>query len=107
MATATYVQKGDNIDYKATAAVGYMQIVPLASRIGVSLGTIAAGETGTLSLRGVYEMPAAASLAISTGEAVYWNTENSNIDKTTAMIPAGIAVADKGAADTTVLVRIG
>jgi len=103
---ATFVQKGDNIDYKATTSISYMEIVPFAACVGVALTNIAAGETGTVSLTGVYEMPAASSLAISTGDAVFWNATNKNIDKTATGVPAGIAVADKAAAATTVQVRL-
>ena len=108
MATATYIQKGDNIDYTATKAIVYMEVVPLASRIGVALEEIAKSETGTVTLTGVFELPAAASLAIAVGDAVYWDSTNSVINKTaTDNIPAGIAVSGKASAGTTVRVRIG
>lgn len=108
MAKAVFVQKGENIDYTAASNIEYMEIVPLTTRIGVALEAIAAGETGTVSLTGVYEMPAASSLTISVGDAVYWNETNSSIDKTkTGGVPAGVAVAEKAAAGTTVRVLIG
>lgn len=107
MATATYVQKGENIDFTATAAVSYMEVVPLAACIGVALTPIAKGETGTVSLTGVYELPAAASLAIDVGDKVFWNAKDSVIDKTDTGIPAGIAVAPKTEAGATVRVKIG
>ncbi len=108
MATATYIQKGDNIDYTATKAIVYMEVVPLASRIGVALEEIAKSETGTVTLTGVFELPAAAPLAIAVGDAVYWDSTNSVINKTaTDNIPAGIAVSAKASAGTTVRVRIG
>ncbi len=108
MAKAVFVQKGENIDFTAANDIEYMEIVPLTTRIGVALEAIASGETGTVSLTGVYEMPAASSLAINVGDAVYWNETNGNIDKTkTGGIPAGIAVAEKAAAGATVRVLIG
>ena len=108
MAKAVLVQNGENIDYTAAADIEYMAIVPLVSRVGVALEAIAAGATGAVSLTGVYEMPAAANLAINVGDEVYWNEENSVINKTkTGNIPAGIAVAEKNASGTSVLVRIG
>lgn len=107
MATATYVQKGANIDYTAAKAIDYMDVVPLAACIGVALTPIAKGEKGTVSLTGVYELPAAASLAIDVGDKVYWNAKNNNIDKTDTGIPAGIAVAPKTEAGTVVRVKIG
>lgn len=106
MATATYIQKGENIDYTSASAVGYMDVVPLTTRIGVALEPIVAGGTGSLSITGVYELPAAVPLEIAVGEAVYWNTTNNNIDKTAAMVPAGVAVSGKISAGTTVRVKI-
>lgn len=50
MATATYVQRGENIDYVAASNTAYMEVVPLAARIGVALEAIAKGETGTVTL---------------------------------------------------------
>ena len=41
MATATFVQRGENIDYVAAANTAYMEVVPLAARIGVALEAIA------------------------------------------------------------------
>ena len=108
MATAIYVQKGQNIDYTAAADVAYMEIVPLTACVGIALEPIAAGGTGTVSLTGVYDMPAATSLAIAVGDKVYWNETNKNIDKTADTgIPAGIAVAAKAEAGNVARVRIG
>ena len=38
---------------------GYMEVVPLAARIGVALEAIAKGATGTVTLTGVFRLPAA------------------------------------------------
>ena len=108
MAKAVFVQKGENIDYKAPSDIGYMEVVPFATRVGVALENIAAGETGTVSLTGVYELPAASNLAIDVGDELYWNAENDCVNKTkTGGIPAGIAVSEKSAAGTSVHVLIG
>lgn len=107
MAKAVFVQKGENIDFKASSNIEYMEVVPMASCLGIALEPIAAGETGAVTLTGVYEMPAASGVEIATGDAVFWNTENSNIDKDATGTPAGIAVADKASAGTTVRVKLG
>lgn len=104
---ATYIQEGGNIDFKATKAVDYMEIIPLGACLGVALEPIAAGETGAVSLTGVYELPAAAGTAIAVGDAVFWNKADSQIDKTATGIPAGIAVTEKTAAGTAVQVKLG
>lgn len=107
MAKAVYVQKGDIIDYTAGKATGYLDVVTLTTRVGVALEDIAKGATGSVALTGVYELPAASSLAIAVGDALYWNAENSSVDKTDTGIPAGMAVSPKTAAGASVRVRIG
>lgn len=107
MAKAVFIQQGENIDYTAANAVEYMEIVPLTSCIGVALEPIAAGAAGTVSLTGVYELPAAAGLAINVGDAVFWNADNGNIDKDGKGVPAGIAVAAKASAGASVRVKLG
>lgn len=108
MAKATFVQLGKNIDYAATEAVEYMQIVPLTSCVGVALEAIEAGGTGTVTLEGVYDMPAASAEAIDAGAAVYYNATDDVITATaTGNTPAGMAVAAKTASATTARVRIG
>lgn len=49
--TAKYWQKGEVLDYKASAAVKNGEVVSLGTRIGVAGEDIAAGETGHLQDR--------------------------------------------------------
>ena len=108
MATAKYIQRGETIDYTPQNDTAYLEVVPLASCIGVATEAIEKGKTGAVSLVGVYELPAATGLAIDVGDAVYWSKSDSCINKTAASnTPAGIAVAAKAEAGTTVLVKIG
>jgi Uncharacterized conserved protein len=106
MATAVHVQKGEIIDYTAASDVGYLEVVPLAAKIGIALEPIAAGATGSLAVTEIWELPAAAPLEIAAGDAVYWNKTNSNIDKTNSGVLAGFAVTAKTSAGTTVRVKI-
>ena len=110
MAKASFVQKGDNIDYVAAADIGYMDVVVLTDRIGVALEAIANGATGTVTLTGVFDFPAAtgSGKALTVGEKVYWDATNNVITPTaTDNTFAGYAVAAKAASDTTARVRIG
>ena len=110
MAKATFIQKGDNIDYTAAADIGYMDVVALTDRIGVALEAIANGGTGTVTLTGVFEFPAAtgSGKSLTVGEKVYWDATNSVITPTaTDNIFAGYAVAAKATSGTTARVRIG
>ena len=105
---ATYIQKGENIDYTATAAITYKAVVPLVTRIGVALEDIAIGDTGTVTVTGVFEMEAETTVAFAVGDALYWSVTNSVLTKTaTDNIPAGWATEAKLAAGTTARVKIG
>ena len=107
MATALHVQKGDIINYTSTVGVAYLEVVPLAAKIGIALEPIAAGEIGSLALNEIWELPAAAPLEIAVGDLVYWNKTNNNIDKTNSGVSAGFAVNAKSSAGTTIQVKIG
>lgn len=108
MATATYVQKGDNIDYTASASIGYMEVVPLTARIGIALEAMEKGDTGTVTLTGVFKLPAAAG-ALTVGEEVYWDTKAGNVTGTKGdtTVFAGYTVEEKTESGATVNVRIG
>ncbi len=109
MAKATFVQKGDNIDYTAGADIAYMDVVALTDRIGVALENIANGATGTVTLTGVFDFPAAtgSGKGLTVGQKVYWDTTNSVITPTaTDNIFAGYAVAAKTTTAEVARVRI-
>jgi predicted RecA/RadA family phage recombinase len=104
--SAKYWQKGETLDYTATAAVQNGDVVSLNTRIGVAGNDIAAGETGAVHVVGVFEIPKAA-VAIDLGAAVYWDADNQQITTTQAgNIPAGYAVAAAGANDDAALVKL-
>lgn len=108
MATATFVQRGENIDYVAAADTAYMEVVPLAARIGVALEAIAKGTTGTVTLTGVFRLPAATG-TLAVGAEVYWDTKAGNIvgAKGDTTVFAGYTTEAKTESGATVAVRIG
>lgn len=108
MAKAEYIQRGDNIDYTATANVAYMEIVPLVSRIGVALAEIPEGETGTLTIVGAFRLPALTE-KLDVGQAVYWDKTQNAVTGTSGAntVLAGTVIAAKEQAGTLALVRIG
>jgi len=108
MAKAVYVQKGDNIDFTAAEAVGYMDVVPLEDKVGVAMQDIPAGGTGTVALTGAYAFPAVTGTALKVGQKVYWDAANGVITNTaTSNTFAGHAITAKVAAGNTVTVRLG
>lgn len=106
-AVAEFVQRGDNIDYKAEKDIAYMEVVPLAERIGVAMEAIAKGDTGTITLTGAFKLPAESGTALAVGAKVYWNAENNNVTATAGTVLAGYVVEAKAEAATTAVVRIG
>ena len=108
MAKAEYIQRGDNIDYTAEANIAYMEVVPLAARIGIALAEIPKGETGAVTLVGAFRFPAATG-KIDVGAEVYWDKTQKNIVSASgaSTVRAGYAIAPKEQADTVALVRIG
>jgi len=82
MAKATqFVQDGVRIDYTASSAVGYLDIVPGTSKIFVAAEAIAAGATGAVYAEGVFELPAKAE-AFTFGQAVYYDSTNGYVTTT-------------------------
>lgn len=81
-------------------------VVAFADMIGVALGAIAAGESGSLAIGEVWKLAKEAPLVINQGEQVYWDETNTNIDKTDTNVPAGKAFVAAASADTTVQVLV-
>lgn len=109
MAQAVYVQKGEILDFTNTteAEIGYNEIIPLGGRIGVSKEAIPVGAVGSVAVTGVYEVPADTVAAFVAGETLYWDAEAGKAVKTAGDIVAGWAFADKAAAGSAALVKIG
>ena len=107
MAEATYVDTGEVILYTTVNAVDKGDVVSLTTRIGIAAEDIAALGTGPVAVEGVYEVPANATLVISTGDAVYWDVAEVAVNKTADdNIPAGWAVEGCGNGDTTVKIKL-
>ena len=105
--TAEFIQRGNNINYTAVDGAEYMQVVPLAARIGVALENIPAGGTGTVTLTGAFKLPAASG-ELATGAQVYWDAAAGKVTATAAgNVPAGYVIEPKLSAGTTAIVRIG
>lgn len=106
--SAKYWQRGEAIDYTATDALANGDVVDLATRIGVAGDDIPAGETGTVHIVGVFEIPKATG-AVTVGQALYWDKAAKKIttdDAESTNTPAGWAVAAAGSSDATVLVKL-
>jgi predicted RecA/RadA family phage recombinase len=111
---ARFIHDGKAIDYTPTAATPAGSVVVLEDMVGITKLDIAANSLGALHLTGVYDIEKASG-AIATGKKIYWNKTDKNATTIASYgsspviynVPMGYAVADAGADDETVRVRIG
>lgn len=127
MATAEFWQRGEAIDYTNTSGskIAANTIILLGSRIGIAGGDIPAGETGSLHVSGVFEVPkeyADSGKALTAGQEVQWDDSNSYFKAAVAQVVGtggdagkvtteaspvhGFVVAAAASADRTCLVKI-
>lgn len=114
MATGTFWQRGEAIDYTNASGskIEANEIVILGSRIGIAGTEMANGETGSLHVFGVFELPKKASEAISAGVDVYWNgtgitaSADDGGNPATPYAKAGYAIQAAVADDTTIKVKL-
>lgn len=108
MSKAEYWQRGEVIDFtnNTDAKIDANEIVVFGKRLGVAGTPIEVGETGSLHVFGVFEMPKAESEAITEGATVYYDAAAGAITATAGDITAGYATEAAAAADTTVKVKL-
>lgn len=110
MATATFIRNGSVIEYSnsGSSTIHYGDIVVVSSIVGVAVTDIPAGDSGNLSIVGVYEFPADNTVAFSAGDKLYWDATNSKATKTaTSNTLLGICMDAKATAGTFANVKIG
>lgn len=66
-----FVQQGKTIDVVAGADIASGDIVVVGATAGIAVNKTANGDTATLHLEGVYEVPKVASGAITQGAKLY------------------------------------
>ena len=109
MALVIFVQEGDAIDYTPAADVAAGDVVVQGDLVGVSKLDIPAGRLGALAVQGVFDFPKAtgSGTAITAGTKLYWDATNGRATATaTGNKLIGKAVADAGADDATVRIRL-
>lgn len=103
----TFVQAGHTILITAAAAISSGEVVKLTDMIAVASNDIALGEEGVAAASGVYTLSKNETQAITQGQTVYWDSNNSQITTTsTDNVVAGKAWSAAGAADTEVDIAI-
>lgn len=95
MAKASYMQKGDVIDYTnaAATAVEYHEVLVIGSLVGVAEEPIPKDSTGSVAIVGVFSLPTDA-VDITAGAPVYWDAASGKAVKENSgsLICAGVAV---------------
>lgn len=106
---AIYKQKGESLDYtnNGTETIEAGDIVVMEKHIGVAGCPIKVGETGSVHVVGVFEIPCKALTSpLKVGQDVYFKlTEGVTITSTDTPLGYVVKASETGA--TSVLVRIG
>jgi predicted RecA/RadA family phage recombinase len=101
-----YVSKGLTIDYTPTVAIASGQPVLVGVMLGVAVVKIAANDTGTLEIEGVFSLDKG-DVVIAQGAQLYWDDTNSVVTTTaTDNTACGKAFASAASGDATVDIKI-
>lgn len=116
MATATYLQRGEALDYTNATddLIPQDTVVVVGDHIGVTGCPIPPGKVGSLHMGGVFTIKKTGTAAIAMGETVYFDgtgitneTDNGKTDSAkVSYATAGYAAAPAAAADAEILVKI-
>ena len=98
---ASYVQKGDVVDYTPASAVAAGDVVVIGSLVGVAPRAIAANALGSLAISGVFEMPCATGATGAQGSAINWYA-TSGVAHASTGVAAGKLAKARAAGDATV-----
>lgn len=107
---ATFIQRGDMIDYTPATDLPAGSVVAIEDLVGITTRPIAAGQPGVLVTEGIFSFPkqTGAGKAIPFGKTVYWHTSSEDVRSTvTGGKLLGKAVQETGDDDATIRVRLG
>lgn len=108
MGKAEFWQRGETLDYTntGTAVIEANTVITFGGRTGVAGTDILPGETGSLHVTGVFEMPKTAEGAVSMGADVYFDGDGITDTKGDGTVLAGYAAQAAAAGDTVILVKL-
>lgn len=105
MAT-NYIQEGKALNYTAGADITSGQFVLMGAIGGVAKTAIANGKVGAVHISGVFSVPKASG-AVTQGQKLYWNSDNSNLTTTASgNTIVGVAAAPAASGDATVAILL-
>jgi predicted RecA/RadA family phage recombinase len=97
MPLASYVDEGEAIDFTPVTAVAAGDVVVQGTLVGVARTALAAGRSGSLAVRGLFDVVKGAT-TFAAGAAVYWNPSG---------LPLGGTAANGAAVPTSTSVLLG
>ncbi len=108
MGKAEFWQRGETLGYTntGTAVIEANTVITFGGRTGVAGTDILPGETGSLHVTGVFEMPKTAEGAVSMGTDVYFDGDGITDTKGDGTVLAGYAAQAAAAGDTVILVKL-
>lgn len=115
MSKASYWQRGESLDYKnvTDTKIEANTVISFGSHIGIAGTDILPGETGSIHVTGVFEMPKTSTEAIEMGTDVYFDgtgittaSDNGETTNTIAYPLVGYTVGTAAASDTIILVKL-
>lgn len=110
-----FIQPGKVINFTndTAAAITSGSVVVMGGTIGVALGDIAIGQTGSVAIDGVYQLPKVTTAVIGQGESINWDASAGAFDANTATPAAGDITGAAASAfeagangDTTIAVKL-
>ncbi len=106
---SAYLQRGEALDYtnSGNTAIEAGDVIVFGSHVGVAGCDIAKGETGSMHVTGVWEMPYADNTAAAMGTNVYWTGTGVSATQGDSGVACGYVAVAAAAGDTTVAVKIG
>lgn len=110
---AALVQCGETEDLVAVAAMSQGQVIQTNDgKAGIAVRAIAAGDTGAIAKRGIYDVDLAASVVVLDGAPLWWDHSANAATPVPPLVAGdkdfylGTAVGDFAANDDTVRVRL-
>ena len=104
---AVFYQDGKRIDIVQSNDIEPGDVVLIGELIGVQTHQIKKDEKGSVAVSGVFQVEKKSGFAFTEGQKVYWdNTAKQATSTASGNTLMGLTVAEAGASDSTVLVKI-
>ncbi len=108
MGKAEFWQRGETLDYinTGTTVIEANTVITFGGRIGVAGTDILPGETGSLHVTGVFEIPKTSEGDVGMGTDVYFDGDGITDTKGDGTVLAGYAAQAAAAGDAVILVKL-